>query len=356
MCSYGIISTVLFLSKKIGRYRFTVVLNILIMQNDARNIQRLFPYVATNPRAGCFNSKNLVKSLVFLLEVDVLSPTNGHLTTWSLAFQRVVHTKQTLPPPDEIKLYVQVEREDVVTRIRHDQVIDVEENQILAREITPIMKTWIDIIHENVFCLGGNRNHVPACLCHMLYCIPRSEQYNLAFFVAKRMKFVTKQDRLILPYGMLLTRLFKHLMSENPELSNDNYVLYDRVMYPLTTQQEQKTRKDYGTKRCRPSTSVTSSSAFGQPSSSDHIDDDNDGNNEGTSRASTPSPTRFVNSLSNDIPQVFSNPPNIDPNKEIFYTRQTEMLNRQVQLRDEHQSGLRLIGKGIKNLLRGMKK
>ncbi|GJU78429.1 hypothetical protein Tco_1275499 [Tanacetum coccineum] len=105
-------------------------------------------------------------------------------------------------------------------------------------------------------------------------------------------------------------------------------------MYPLTAQQERKTRKDYGkdygTKRGRPSTYATSSSAFGQPSSSHHIDDDNDGNNKGTSRASTPSPTRFVNSLSNDIPQVFSNPPHIDPNMEAFYTRQTKILNHQV--------------------------
>ncbi|GKB39305.1 retrovirus-related pol polyprotein from transposon TNT 1-94 [Tanacetum coccineum] len=49
---------------------------------------------------------------------------------------------QTNPPsPDEIKLYVQEEHEDVVTRIRHDKVIDLEENQILTREITTIMKT-----------------------------------------------------------------------------------------------------------------------------------------------------------------------------------------------------------------------
>ncbi|GKA54543.1 hypothetical protein Tco_0753492, partial [Tanacetum coccineum] len=209
------------------------------------------------------------------------------------------------PSLDEIKLYIQEEQEDIVTRICHDKVINVEENQILTREITQIMKTWVDIICENVFCLGGNRDHVPACLRHMLYCIARSEQYNLTFFIAKQMEFVTKQARLILPYGMLLTRLFKHLMSENPELSSDYYVLYDHVMYPLTAQQERKTQKDYGTKKGRPSIFTSSSSAFDQPSSSHHIDDDNDGNDEGTSRASTPSPTCFVNSLSNDIPQVF---------------------------------------------------
>ncbi|GJR10065.1 retrovirus-related pol polyprotein from transposon TNT 1-94 [Tanacetum coccineum] len=93
-----------------------------------------------------------------------------------------------------------------------------------------------------------------------------------------------------------------------------------------------------------------------QPSSSHPNDNDNDGNNEGTSRASTPSPTRFVNSLSNDIPQIFSNPPNVDPNMEDFYTRQTEILSRQVQLRDEKRGRIRSIGKGIKNLWRKKKK
>ncbi|GJS80990.1 hypothetical protein Tco_0747531 [Tanacetum coccineum] len=117
-------------------------------------------------------------------------------------------------------------------------------------------------------------------------------------------------------------------MSESPELLNESYVLYDHVMNPLTTQQERKTRKNHGTRRGHHSTS--SSSAFDQPSSSHLNDDEDDGNVKGTSRASTPSPTRFVNSLTNDVPQVFQNPPNIDPDMEPFYTRQTEIINRQV--------------------------
>ncbi|GJS61951.1 hypothetical protein Tco_0656735 [Tanacetum coccineum] len=135
----------------------------------------------------------------------------------------------------------------------------------------------------------------------------QTENFNLAFFIAKRMEFVTKQARLILPYGMLLTRLFKYVMGESPELLNESYAMYDRVMYPLTAQQERKTRKDYGTKRGRHST--FSSSAFGQPSSSHLNDDDDDGNDEGT-----------------------------------------------LWLRDEYRGGLRSIGKGIKNLLKGKKK
>ncbi|GJY04267.1 hypothetical protein Tco_0370207 [Tanacetum coccineum] len=83
------------------------------------------------------------------------------------------------------------------------------------------------------------------------------------------------------------------------ELSNESYVLYDRVMNPLTAHQERKTRKDHGTIRGRHSTS--SSFAFDQPSSS-HLNDDDDGNGEGTSLASIPSSICFVNSLTNDIP------------------------------------------------------
>ncbi|GJT06765.1 hypothetical protein Tco_0841227 [Tanacetum coccineum] len=209
---------------------------------------------------------------------------------------------QTDPPfSNEIKNYVQKEREGHVTRNCHDKVIDVEESQILTREIVSVMKTWVKIICENVFCLGGNRDHIPGCLCHMLYCIDRSERYNLAYFIAKQMEFVTKQPRLILPYGILLTRLFKHVMSESPELSNDCYVLYDCVMYPLIAQQERKARKDYGTRRGRLSVSASSSLfTFGHPSSSHPNDDDNDGNDEGTSCVSTPSATHFVNLFKKD--------------------------------------------------------
>nr|GEV58207.1 copia protein [Tanacetum cinerariifolium] len=114
--------------------------------------------------------------------------------------------------------------------------------------------------------------------------------------------------------------------------------------------QLRKTRKDRGMRRGRYSTS--SSSAIDQPYSS-HFNDD--GNDVGTSQASTLFPTRFVNSLTNKVPRVFENPPNIDPSMEVFYTLQTKILNRSVQLRYEHRGGLRSIEKGIKNLLKGNK-
>ncbi|GKA64966.1 pentatricopeptide repeat-containing protein, partial [Tanacetum coccineum] len=208
---------------------------------------------------------------------------------------------QTNPPSiEDIISSIRIDREGQVCRIRHEEEIDVYDYQILTHEIIPTLKPLEEIIRENIFCLGRNQDHVPACLCFMLYCAVHSERFNLAYYMAKRIEWVTKQARLILPY-------------------------------------ERKPRRDHGMRRGRHSTS--SSSAFDQPSLSHLNDDDDDGNDEGTSRASTPSPIRYVNSLTNQVPQVFQNPPNIDPHLEPFYTRQTEIINRQVQLRDEHRGG-----------------
>nr|GEV20472.1 hypothetical protein [Tanacetum cinerariifolium] len=167
------------------------------------------------------------------------------------------------------------------------------------------------------------------------------------------MEWVTKQARLIQPYGMLLTRLFDFIIDENPKLQNESYVLYDRVMNHLAAQLERKPRRDRGTTRGRHSTST---STFNQPSSSHLNDDDDDGNNKGTLRASTPSPIWYVNSLTNEVPQVFQNPPKINPHLEPLYIHQTEIIYHQVQIQDEHRGGLRSIEKGFRNLWRNLKK
>ncbi|GJW08898.1 hypothetical protein Tco_1571321 [Tanacetum coccineum] len=205
-----------------------------------------------------------------------------------------------LPPIKDIISSIRVDRNGQVCRIRHEEEIDVLEYQVLTCEIEPSLKALEEIIWENVFCLGGNRDYVLACLCFMLYYVVHSKKFNLAYYIAKRMEWVTKQARLLLPYGMLLTRLFTFIMNENPELNNESYVLYDHVMTPLAAQLERKPRRNRGMRRGRHSTS--SYSAFDQPSSS-HLNDDDYGNDKGTSRASTPSPIRYVTSLTDQVSQ-----------------------------------------------------
>ncbi|GKA03240.1 hypothetical protein Tco_0676021 [Tanacetum coccineum] len=138
---------------------------------------------------------------------------------------------------------------------------------------------------------GDHRDHVPACLCHMLYCIETSTKYNLAFFILKRMESIQNLPKANLTYGMLLTRLFTHIVSNFPELSDDRYILCDRVMHPLAPHYEQKTRSDHGTKRCHQSNPSSSSNVLDHSSSSHHVDENVDENDEESSHSNTPSPS-----------------------------------------------------------------
>ena len=63
---------------------------------------------------------------------------------------------QTNPPsPEDIITLIRVDRDDLVTRIRHKKEIDVKEYQTLTREIHPTFRHMEEVIRENVFGLGG---------------------------------------------------------------------------------------------------------------------------------------------------------------------------------------------------------
>ncbi|GJV09362.1 hypothetical protein Tco_1347018 [Tanacetum coccineum] len=108
------------------------------------------------------------------------------------------------------------------------------------------------LIRENLFGLGGHRDHLPASLAHMLYCIVAEAQYNLAYFFVKRIECARATSTANLPYDMFLTRLYRHIMEHYPHLDNGIYNVVDRG------------------------------------------DDDED---DSASRASTSSPTTYLNSL-----------------------------------------------------------
>ncbi|GJQ91905.1 hypothetical protein Tco_0003044 [Tanacetum coccineum] len=65
---------------------------------------------------------------------------------------------QTNPPsPGDIISYIRNYRECQVTCTSHKQEIDVQDHQILTREIVSAMKPLEEIIQENVFCLGDEQ-------------------------------------------------------------------------------------------------------------------------------------------------------------------------------------------------------
>ncbi|GJZ30518.1 hypothetical protein Tco_0575565 [Tanacetum coccineum] len=158
------------------------------------------------------------------------------------------------------------------------------------------MKRWEELIRENVFGLGGHRDHLPASLAHMLYCIVAEEQYNLAYFFVKRIECARATPNANLPYGMFLTRLFRHIMEHYPHLDNGIYNVVDRVMRPLTLKQTQKPQND---------------------------DEDDD-----ASRASTPSPTTYLNSLRPLNYQRYDIPTSSQQDDNLLFERQTDLLNQ----------------------------
>ncbi|GJV24711.1 hypothetical protein Tco_1377406 [Tanacetum coccineum] len=82
-------------------------------------------------------------------------------------------------------------------------------------------------------------------------------------------------------------------MEHYPHLDNGIYNVVDQVMRPLALRQTRKPRSDRVIHKAHYSISSSSTHHYG---SSSHQEDDAD--NEGISRASTPSPTTYLNSFS----------------------------------------------------------
>nr|GEV98646.1 retrotransposon protein, putative, unclassified [Tanacetum cinerariifolium] len=172
---------------------------------------------------------------------------------------------------------------------------------------------WEDLIRENKFGLRGNRDHLSACLAHMLYCIVVEQQYNLSYFI------------------------------ENARASPKANLPY--VMRPLVLVQAQQPRKDRGSQIPCHSTSSTFIYHYG--SSSHQVNDDEDGQNEFTSQASTPSPTFYLNSLSPLRHHQYIIPTTSQQKSGILFKRQTSLLNRQQQVHEEQRGAFMLFVKTL---------
>ncbi|GKC72085.1 hypothetical protein Tco_1117968 [Tanacetum coccineum] len=149
-----------------------------------------------------------------------------------------------------------------------------------------VVKSFIQIPRQ-----GGHKNHVSACLCHMLYYIETFTRYNLAFCILKKMEKTRSKPKELLPYGMLLTRLFKHVVSVFPELAIDLYISHDRVMHPLAPHYKRKMRSDHGKKRPCESNASSSSTTLNHPSSSYPLDDPINENDHESFHSNSSSPS-----------------------------------------------------------------
>ncbi|GKB55969.1 hypothetical protein Tco_0912155 [Tanacetum coccineum] len=210
-----------------------------------------------------------------------------------------------LPTLDDIRRLLELERV-MVDRTIKSQTVTLTPNQILTKELSPDMNQWEELIRENVFGLGGHRDHLPACLAYMLY--------------------------------------------SYPYLDNGIYDIVDRVMRPLALKQTRRPRSDRGKARH----SVSSSSSHHQGTSSHQHDDDDD--DVETSRASTPSPTTYLNSLDPPNYQNYQMPSASERTNETLFERQTDLLNQTQQMHKEMRGGFKSFGKALKGVFSKKKK
>ncbi|GKE81486.1 hypothetical protein Tco_1551486 [Tanacetum coccineum] len=155
----------------------------------------------------------------------------------------------------------------------------------------------------------------------MLYCVVAEEQYNLAYFFVKRIECAKATPTANLPSGIFLTRLYRHVMETYPHLENGIYDVVERVMRPLALRQTRRPRSDRG----KAHYSVSSTSAHHNLRSSSHQEDDDE--DDGACRASTSSPTTYLNSLHPLNYQNYHMPSSFEQTDETLFERQTTLLN-----------------------------
>nr|GEY75292.1 ribosomal protein L7Ae/L30e/S12e/Gadd45 [Tanacetum cinerariifolium] len=200
-----------------------------------------------------------------------------------------------------------------------------------------------------MFGLGGHRDHLPDCLAHILYCILAEQQYNIAYFFVKRIESARETPKAHLPYGMFLTRLFRHVIEHHPHLDNGIYNVVERVMRPLALRQTQRPQSDRG--KARHSVSLTSAHHNRGSSSHQEYDDGDDG----ASRASTPSATTYLNSLRPLDYQQYDIPTSSEQNDDLLFERQTNLLNQTQEIYKELRGGFKSVGKALRGVF-GKKK
>ncbi|GKB91657.1 hypothetical protein Tco_0963929, partial [Tanacetum coccineum] len=114
-------------------------------------------------------------------------------------------------------------------------------NQIETNELFDHLRPYELVIRENIYSAIGNRDHTQVVIALMLYCLENRQPFNLAYYIIRRMYFFRDRRDKVLPYGMILTRLFKNLKANMAQGSfNERYKLVHRKMSSLKAKQPKK--------------------------------------------------------------------------------------------------------------------
>ena len=151
-------------------------------------------------------------------------------------------------------------RASTTRKNRSGNIVDKDPFGMETNELKPQFKKWEEILRANVISTIGNRDHVNTCLCYMLYSISIGQPFNLAYYLARRMADIPLVGKTALPYGMLLTRLFRAIspIPPNDKGMHLDYFLVPHIFVPLS---DKRVFKNKG-KRTRSPTPSSSSSGM----------------------------------------------------------------------------------------------
>ncbi|GJW54226.1 hypothetical protein Tco_0098311 [Tanacetum coccineum] len=142
-------------------------------------------------------------------------------------------------------------------------------NQIKTNELFDHLRPCELVIRENVYSAIGNRDHTQAVIALMLYLLENRKPLNLAYFIVRSMYFFRDRRDKVLPYGMILTRLFENLKANMAQGSFDKcYKLFPRKMSSLKAKQPKKPppKRTWNVGKSKRTQLTTSSSAESPPS------------------------------------------------------------------------------------------
>nr|GEU31071.1 copia protein [Tanacetum cinerariifolium] len=98
---------------------------------------------------------------------------------------------------------------------------------------------------ENFFCSIEKRNKVKACTAYMLYYLTIRRKFNFTSMIIYRMEEFIKKRKGPMPFSMLLTRLYNHILNTNPQaiVPIARFTFHKHVMNTLDISRNPSTEK-----------------------------------------------------------------------------------------------------------------
>ncbi|GKC28266.1 hypothetical protein Tco_1035560 [Tanacetum coccineum] len=110
-----------------------------------------------------------------------------------------------------------------------------DSNKLYLDKIRPNLKGWELFFRENLFCSLGNRNKVNTCTTYILYYLTIKRKFNFTLMLIYRMEEVKNKQDGPMPFAMLLTRFYNHILQTNPQaiVPPARFTFHEHVMDPL---------------------------------------------------------------------------------------------------------------------------